>query len=183
MKVKKYLTITVIIVVLFVAFVVISQSPFSYKGKVVDADTGEPVKGAVVMLIWYRNHAFSGSDYFKSRETLTDKSGMFYLKGRCKINFVPITRVGEPHLHIFKGGYKYFMNPWVLSVFKEDYMKKMVNFEGNLIIFKLKKLLKIKERKRNIPHISSEVPYEKRKLFMDERNREEKQLGLEPTKY
>ena len=183
MKVKKYLTITVITLVLFVAFVAITQSPFSYKGKIVDAETGEPIEGAVVMLIWYRNHAFSGSDYFKSRETLTDESGMFYLKGRYKINFVPITHVSEPILLIFKGNYKHVKRPWVLSVFKENHMKKKINFEGNLIIFKLKKLLKIKERMRNLPSLSSEVPYEKRKLFMDEVNREEKQQGLEPSKY
>jgi hypothetical protein len=186
MKVKKYLTITVIILVLFVAFVVISQSPFSYKGKVIDADTGEPIEGAVVMLIWYRNHAFSGADYFKSRETFTDKSGIFFLKGRYKINFVPITHVDEPTLLIFKGSYKYFENPWVLSVFKENHMKKKIIFEQNSIIFKLKKLLTTKEREKHLYDyliINPEIPYDKRKLFMEELNREEEKLGLEPSKY
>ena len=144
MKVKTFITI---IVALCMTFIITPKAHAGFKGKVIDADTGEPIEGVVVMLIWYRDHAFSMAEYFQSRETLTDKAGMFYLKGRNKINFNPLTRVGEPFLIVYKGGYKSFRNPWVESLFKNDpFYQRLVSYDGDVPIFKLKNDHVIKRR-------------------------------------
>jgi uncharacterized membrane protein len=52
----------------------------TYHGKVVDAETGEPLKGAVVAVVWHKKPilAMGGINYFhNARETLTDSEGRF----------------------------------------------------------------------------------------------------------
>lgn len=71
------------------------------KGKVVDAETGAPIEGAVAMAEWTMTLGL-GNTYTKSAkvvEAVTDKEGNFELGG-CYNPFVD-----EPSLTIYKNGY------------------------------------------------------------------------------
>src|SRR3989338_7708901 len=54
-----------------------------FKGKVIDAETKEPIEGAVVVVVYNKHTLISGpggghSSVIKVKETLTDKKGEFY---------------------------------------------------------------------------------------------------------
>ena len=89
---------------------------------------------------------------------------------------------------IFKSGYKAIDTTWVLDVFKKEHKrwnspyKKIIDFEGNLVVFKLKKLSTREERRKNSPHVATGVPYAERFLLTKEINKERSYLGYEPIK-
>lgn len=192
MKTKRYLTAIVILLVLFVAYIIV-RFPSSYEGKVVDADTGEPVEGVVVLLHWgYASlpHAHY-EKYLDAKETITDTNGFFKTRRR-KINLNPLSNTFEPYTMIFKSGYKAVDTVWALDVFREEHKiwnspyRKLIGFEGDIVVFKLKKLSTREERRENSPRLGgliSRIPFEKKKLFIEEINKEEIYLGLEPYKY
>jgi hypothetical protein len=56
-----------------------------YEGRVVDAETGSPIEGVVVLGVWYKEEptvAGAVSSFYDSREILTDKDGNFNIHGK-----------------------------------------------------------------------------------------------------
>ena len=188
MKKKKLFIIAAILLALFVAYIIV-RFPSCYEGKVVDADTGKPIEGIVVLLFWFYAtlpHVDS-REYFDAVETITDKNGIFKTKRR-KIDLNPLSDEGRPYIMIFKSGYKAIDTTWVLDVFKKEHKrwnspyKKIIDFEGNLVVFKLKKLSTREERRKNLPGLGgliSKIPFEKRKLCTEEINKERVYLGYD----
>ncbi len=81
-----------------------------YKGKVIDADTKEPIEGAVVAAIWTREvKHFNVTDeiFKKTRETLTDKNGEFSIKPYHHYSLRPLSKLWLRWV-IFKPGYGSF---------------------------------------------------------------------------
>jgi hypothetical protein len=86
----------------------------SYYGQVVDEETGEPLEGAGITVIWYRvpyvykEYLIKQHRRFQSaQETLTDASGRFSLEASPGIDWHPLTHVlKEPYIVIFKPGYQ-----------------------------------------------------------------------------
>jgi hypothetical protein len=153
----------------------------------VDADTGEPVEGVVVLLHWsYASLPYAHEEkYLDAKETITDKNGFFKTKRR-KINLNPLSNTFSPNIIIFKSGYKAIKTVWTLDVFREEHKrwnspyKKIIDFEGDLVVFKLKKLSTREERRKNSPDVPYGVPYEKRFLLTKEINKERSYLGFDP---
>lgn len=81
---------------------------------VVDAETGQPIEGAVVTANWQLVSV--GLDtggrklhQLEVKETRTDKNGRFYFPGFTKLNnMVDELREEDPQLLIFKPGYEYY---------------------------------------------------------------------------
>lgn len=79
-----------------------------YWGRVVDADTGEPIVGAVVVGIWefeYYLFVHGSSTYADARETVTNEKGRFFLQPTRKIWLWPFSRIVLSKLNVFKPGY------------------------------------------------------------------------------
>jgi hypothetical protein len=79
-----------------------------YWGRVVDADTGEPIAGAVVAGMWdfeYYIFVHGGSTYADTRETVTDEKGRFFLQTARTIWLWPFSRIVLSKLNVFKSGY------------------------------------------------------------------------------
>ena len=79
---------------------------------VVDAETGQPIEGANVVMNWQL--VVGGLDGPSNRgqlevmETVTDKSGRFYFDGFTKLNpMMYELRNHDPRIVIFKSGYAY----------------------------------------------------------------------------
>lgn len=149
-----------------------------YKGKIVDAETGNPIEGVVVLGVWYKEIATAAggvSSYYDAAETLTNKNGEFEIRGKgLKI----MSNVGPMHVLIFKSGYQYIDGPWESFKVDEGLLKKKVAWEGDRAIIPLR-MLTLEERKKRIVARPS-VPDEKMRMLTNELNKERVEEGLSP---
>lgn len=95
------------------------------RAKIVDAESGEPVKEAVVVAVWTLGGPINPHKTFEIKEALTDQDGWFYIPGWGPKERPPLTYFEDhdPIIHIFKVGYK------ALSLLNRriDYIKKRYN--------------------------------------------------------
>ncbi len=99
------------------------------KGQVIDAETGEPIEGAVIMVEWTKTEGFglTHTESYKVVEVLTDKNGMAEIDGVDAI-FVDLVRVA-----VYKKGYVLWSNN---NVFKGS--RTLTSFEWkDSYVFKL----------------------------------------------
>lgn len=144
----------------------------TYRGKVVDAETGQPLEGAVFVIVWSKKTAFSmnGSTSFHSaKETLTDAKGEFSVNGSPGIDWNPFTYVqSRPDVAIYMLGYGPFpvghlQGQSVSEIVKsiEDTTKAMT---GDGAVIKLPKLKTQQEMRQYISPgslgISATFPHE-----------------------
>jgi hypothetical protein len=79
----------------------------SFEGKVIDADTKEPIEGAVVLAIYHKTvHTIAGSNTYviDGQETLTDVNGEFKISSKT-VSSEEISGKPRGSLVIFKPGY------------------------------------------------------------------------------
>jgi hypothetical protein len=148
-----------------------------YEGRVIDADTREPIEGVVVLGVWYKENPGPGgavSEYYDATETVTDKNGEFKIDG---LGLLVISNVIPMDVLIFKAGYEYESGLW--SALKK-YAKK-IKWEGNKAIIPLRKLTMEERKKQGTPDYPSEAPQEKIMLMLKEINKDRTERGLEPV--
>lgn len=146
-----------------------------YEGKVINADTGEPIRGAVVLGEWsrlYHHVAGTTHQFYDAVETVTDENGEFRIGGLGLLLFRDIEPMG---IVIFKAGYEHFGHtPW--ESLKIDYkLKQLINWEGNKAIFPLKKW-DIEQRKKRFGDYLVNVPEQKQRLLKLEIEKERSQI-------
>ncbi|PKL52236.1 MAG: hypothetical protein CVV37_02300 [Nitrospira bacterium HGW-Nitrospira-1] len=86
----------------------------AFKGKVIDAETKEPIEGAVVVAIYNIREASiadSGSSSVDAKEVLTNKNGEFYIPPHNFFHFYPIAGGEITDFIIYKLGYTAFPGP------------------------------------------------------------------------
>jgi len=119
----------------------------TYQGKVIDADTLEPIEGAVVVAVWNEERAtIAGADvrFREARETLTDRNGDWAIsgpKGKTD-NMNPYTSLllGKYYLRgsyfiIYKPGYASFGVVGMFGGFRAyPCVDKEHNLEGIVLI-------------------------------------------------
>ncbi len=171
-----------------------------YQGRIIDADTRQPIEGVVVLGVWYKEYPFGatgGSEFYDAEETLTDKNGDFEIKGQ---GLLVLSFIDEMNVLIFKAGYEYIgFGPWVslkgqgFKEYKTSYdpvtktkvtapvfdPKERVHWEGDKAIIPLKKLTIDEMRKSGLPS-RPPIPVEKMKLLTSEINKARVMLRLEP---
>ena len=143
-----------------------------YHGKVIDAETLQPIESAVVLGVWYKEYATVGGPvgkYYDARETVTDKNGDFTIEG-MGIRFV--THLQKTYIVFFKAGYdKIGPTPWE-TLKTSTYLRDRMKWDGEKAIIALKKL-PLKERlRRLLPNIDSEIPSYKQKMMRKEIEKE-----------
>lgn len=155
-----------------------------FQGKIVDADTKEPIEGVMVLIEWRELHFFAGSTFYDAQETLTDKNGEFYIPGILVFN--PWTRLGiEAGVIIYKSGYGTIDGEHIHDLAKALSAKKdgtprvtyILSFQDGKPIIILKKL-SIEERKKFGTPGTSDISHGKKKLLIQEINKERKFVGL-----
>lgn len=169
-----------------------------YKGKVVDADTGESIQGAGVVAIWLIEPYVHSERYCDAHATLTDQNGNFEIpQGWCISHL--FTEKGKPNFIIFKPGYDSYppslpvITPSFTQKDWEEKHKYQLEFwveiakqKNNLI--KLKKAKSKEERMwieshvslGGIPGIPDDKFFIKVKQMIDLINQERKTFGLAP---
>jgi len=81
-----------------------------WHGQVIDAETGKPLEGVVVLATWWKHFAsvggWSNGKLYDSEEVVTDAEGRFAIKSRWLINWFPLlSEIRGPQLYVFKPGY------------------------------------------------------------------------------
>lgn len=150
-----------------------SLAPF--KGKVIDADTKEPIEGAVVLAVYYfTSYGIAGSNSYveDGQETLTDKNGEFELP-RTRRWFVLHRGYPEGTLEIFKPSYGTLWNKRSKAVGDN----KSWPTPGKYIVYELPRLETKDERVKNLPNTYSDIPYNNKQNYIGLINKERKALG------
>jgi len=146
-----------------------------YEGKVVDADTGQPIEGVVVLGVWYKQIATAAggvSSYYDASETVTDKNGEFKIQGLGLKIFSNVYM----NVLMFKAGYEY-MGSFMWDSFKEDeILKAKIRWEGEKVVVPLKQLT-TDERKKHHPD-KELIPDKKQQLLIKELNKEYRELSI-----
>lgn len=150
----------------------------TYRGRVVDAESREPIECAVALGTWsvlHPNAAGGYHTYYDAREAITDKNGEFSIPGqglRIMSNLEPMS------VFIFKAGYSYEQASWD-SLKTGMYLKDRIKWEGNRPVFQLHKLSKEERAKQGgPPDPPDQAPYEKVKLILKEINKDDTERGL-----
>lgn len=150
-----------------------------YRGRVVDADTQQPLVGAVVVAIWYREVPVAphgpAVDYHDSLEVLTDEKGEFVIPE--KTHFTLLGRIREPDFVIYFPAYA----PYPSTKAQPQGKEIDAAYERKVFHVELSSLKTIEERRRlaDIP-ASSKVPEGKIPLLIHLVNEERLRLGLQP---
>jgi hypothetical protein len=80
-----------------------------WHGRVIDAETGQPLEGAVVLAFWTRSEASLGgwvaTEYYASEEVVTGADGRFLIHFRWSYTVPLLVKVQGPEWRIFKAGY------------------------------------------------------------------------------
>ena len=150
-----------------------------YKGKVVDAETKQPLEGVVILGVWnkvYGNVAGSTSEFYDSVEILTDKNGEFSIPGKGLLVF---SFLDEMDVVIFKAGYEILgYGPWYN--FKTRTALKYVRWDGDIPTFMLKRLSYEERKKRVLTRPNIDV--KRMKYLTKEINIDCKEIGFNQYK-
>jgi len=159
-----------------------------YRGRVVDAETKEPLAGAVVLVYWIRNAPAIGhgpaQSFLGAEEALTDDRGEFIVAENPPSNWIPFTWRSLPNFIIFQPGYGYFprhfaTTPPLPPTGFEGLLKIM---EKQPVVFELPRLTTKEDRILVVRGVNPLVVPEKRvPHFIRSLNRERMNLGLPPV--
>jgi hypothetical protein len=157
-----------------------SLSPF--KGMVVDSDTKKPIEGAVVLaLYYYEIYGIAGADLIlkDGQETVTDENGEFELP-RTRRWFVLHRGYPEGKIIIFKPNYGQFPKNRKSEALG---VNKSWPPPDKYIVYELPRLTTVKERKEsvdfdNVLNVFHDIPFQRKKLFVQTLNEERKKLSL-----
>ena len=161
-----------------------------YEGRVIDAETRQPIEGVVILGTWHTVTITPGGgthNFYDAQETVTDKNGDFRIKG---LGLKVLSNVEPMGALIFKAGYEYDSGSW--RSFKEGSFAKTYKWEGARVIIPLRKLTMEERKKQDIPDFYIGQRYDKRenvthsclpkniKLLPKEINKELIKQGREP---
>jgi hypothetical protein len=167
--------------ILFAAFIVsitaIAHIFGPYMGKVVDLETGEPIEGAAVLMVFHTESFFASGACADAVETITDPKGEFLIPWYLALTFQPFSS-WKPHgyVTIFKPGYgAYPDHDNSRPLFKPNGSVP----ENDYVTIRLPKLKTIEERKRN--WISApDIPERKMRNLLRLESEERVNVGLSP---
>ena len=95
---------------------VVSGCYFGISGKVVDAETNQPIEGAVVLVEWTKVKGLPGMTHTESSkviEVISDKDGKVKLAG----DYDPM--VDPPRITVYKKGYVAWNNEYIFPDYKK----------------------------------------------------------------
>ena len=142
-----------------------------YHGKVIDAETLQPIEGAVVLGVWSKGYPGAGGiahEYYDARETVTNENGDFTIKG---MGPRAITHLEKMNIVIFKVGYEEVgLTSWE-SLKDAIYYRDRVKWEGNKAIIPLDRL-SLEQRRKRFDASPTGVPLNKLKKLLEEIERE-----------
>ncbi len=179
---KTVLKIIILVIVILQTSCAITHKYGPYYGKLIDAETKEPIEGAAVLAVFYTKTwglTVERSEYIDAIEVLTDKNGEFKIPAK-RIITVRVLHGWDWHGYftIFKPGYGCYPD-------HKD-VKPMFVPNGALPVeeyvpIELPRLRASEERLRNQSCFPVSIPDEKMRKLIELNNIERVNLGLKPT--
>lgn len=86
----------------------VGEAAGPWKAQVVDAETGRPLEGVVVVAVWLKmTRTFGGPSpkFYDAEEVVTGPDGLFIISWRWAFTLNPFTYIDEAEFTIFKPGY------------------------------------------------------------------------------
>jgi hypothetical protein len=150
----------------------------SFEGKVVDAETKEPIEGAAVLAVYYQEvpSIVAGSNHYAvdAQETLTDINGEFKIPAKT-VKLEDVSWKPECNLTIFKPGYGVFPGHKLSNAVGEN---KSWPPPEKYIVYEIPKLKTREEREKNLP-IRPLIKKSKYIVFLNLINEEREYLGFD----
>jgi hypothetical protein len=180
----------------------------AFRGKVIDAESKEPIEGAVVVAMYYKYPIISGpgggsSSMIHVKEALTDDNGEFHIPSYTTV-IQPLSIEDPTAFIIYKPGYASHPNSLIhpLCYFRpyerEDFFTKELGTEGEKHVLKLGKRIKTvlitygvvelprlsteEERLKRLPGYPSDLTSGNAPLFYKIINEEYRRFGLGEVK-
>lgn len=156
-----------------------------WKGKVIDAETKQPIEGAAVVAVWYKNlrgPAGTETRFLDARETMTDKEGRFEIPSFWALDIFFVREITGPTFTIFKPSYgsypEYQVNP------KPPIPYETI-FEEKEDVVELPRLKTKEERIKKLPGIGVFLDGHEQKVkeYIKLLNKESIEIGLQPYKF
>jgi hypothetical protein len=166
-----------------------SRGPWA--GRVIDAETKEPIEGAAVLAAWEESYALppgGGTALIKVVETRTDKEGNFKISAKSFFAMLPGGEIYGPHIIIYKPRYKVIDHTeYGMHISKNkshEYPKGWKGyFEKPDAVVELTKFKTREERIKNLPDstpFSGDMDEKKIKFYIHLINIERIELGFKP---
>ena len=118
-----------------------------YQGQVIDEETGQPLIGAAVTVVWYRTPFVQQerSLYFQNaQEAETDSRGKFYLPVSPGTDWNPFTVIiKEPTIVIYQPGYEPVYSTWLVRMGFKSHTEFAAALKKGFVV----KLVKLKTEK------------------------------------
>jgi hypothetical protein len=153
----------------------------TYRGRVLDAETGRPLAGVVVVAVWRRDRVMplgGRSEHYAAREALTNENGDFVIEANDVERSAP-RRTWRPFFTIFLPGYGRHRN-----VAGTPPTPPYTFFEGAGHTVEMARLNSKDERRAHLRTISlyslSETPFSEIPEFTRRINQELVAVGFEP---
>lgn len=178
----------------FLTFAAWSSSSLAagpWTAQVVDAETGKPLEGVVVLAYWlkYTSTAagLAGAEFYDAEEVVTGLDGHFVIQARWTFTLLPWTHIRGPELVIFKPGYGQWSfqgyQDWPKDAYEHSarVQKAWEQFTGEGVVIELPPLKTPDERLRFLSRVSYApvVPPEYTKRLDEANDKERKYLGLQ----
>jgi hypothetical protein len=200
---KMIITAIAAIILVLISWHIYDTYLYVHRGKMLDADTKQPIEGMVVVALWTEESpsiAEGGRRFRDVKETLTDKNGEWSIRGpkgieggtnlkiakRCVPLLTTCYVTHQPEFIFFKPGYCSSRGGWIPSCGKKG--KSYVQ-AGELII-ELTKLTNREDRLKQLPEpvhmvntMSEEEVIRKQREFIKLLNEENKQIGYGELPY
>jgi hypothetical protein len=149
-----------------------------YRGRVLDAETGKPLAGVVVVAVWRRDRIMpfhSRSEHYAAREALTNADGEFVIDANNMERNAP-KRTRHPFFTIFLPGYG---RPRVPAGTPPTLTRRFYEGPGNTV-----ELPPLKTKEERLAHLRKidlyGAPFTEVPEFTRLINQERVMLGLEP---
>lgn len=160
-----------------------------WKGQIVDAETGQPLEGVVVLMYWTTYTAsfggWAGGEFYDAEEAVTGPDGRLVIQARSIFTLVPWKKISRD-LVIFKPGYGQWRfqgsQNWPQDVYEHMALAKKAweQFSGEGVAIELPPLKTREERLKfnGILRWSGLVPAERTKRLEEAMKMERAYLGF-----
>jgi hypothetical protein len=147
---------SVFLLFFYLASLGLANADGPYHGRVVDAETKQPIEGAVVFAEWRIRSpgVVRHLAHYDAQEAFTDQQGNFVIAGIITPPKDPTAKLEEPKFIIFKPGYEAIkpriLKPTSAEVQARHNIKDNISQENGVVVVELRKLTDPKERRLNL---------------------------------
>jgi len=183
-----------LVLLLIVALAVLFGPPAAgaagpWKAQVVNAETGQPLEGVVVLMYWIKYTGgpagWAGGDFYDAEEAVSGQDGRFVVPSRWVFTLNPFRKVFR-EMVIFKPGYGQWefrdakewekLLDWESKARREEVWEQ---FEGEGVVMELPRLKTREERLDFLTRVTwSLVPSDRTRRIREAKDAERAFLGL-----